>query len=140
MNEGSGSPVVSSTRGFARLGEWCARRPGRFIASSLAVLLVIAAIPSTLHTTFNDNVNLSGTQASTGLVVLGHNVPGVAMSSRLVVFHSTSHLTDHESTIVNTVARLSRVAHVVAASNPWMSDSVSREGLSAMSTLSFDVP
>jgi RND superfamily putative drug exporter len=103
-------------------------------------LLVVTAIASTLHATFDDNVTLSGTQANTGLVVLAHNVPGVAASSGLVVFHSTSPLTNHESTIVDAVARLSRVAHVVAASNPWTSNSLSRDGLTALSSLSFDVP
>ncbi len=124
---------------LARLGESCARRPGVVIATWIAALLVIGGVAANLHATFKDNVTLSGTQADTGLNVLARNVPRVAASSGLVVFHSATALEDQQPNVVDALSQLSHVDHVIAVSNPWTTASVSPDAHTAMSTLSFNV-
>ncbi|NNN07859.1 MAG: MMPL family transporter [Acidimicrobiaceae bacterium] len=126
-------------RGLARLGEACARRPWRVIGSWLAALIVIAGISGSLHATFSDNVTLSGTQANTGLVILTNNVPGIAASAGLVVFHSATPVINEQSSIVEALSKLTKVIDVTGVSNPWSSGSVSRDGLTATSTINFSV-
>ena len=125
---------------LARLGEWCARHPARVISSWLAALIIIAALASSLHATFNDNVTLSGTQANTGLEMVAKNIPGLAASTGLVVFHSTTSLSADHALILRAVTTLSHVSHVLAASDPWSKGALSRDAHTAMTTLSFDMP
>ncbi len=127
------------TGGLTRLGEWCARRKWWVAASWLVVLVMIAGLAGSLHATFSDNVTLSGTQSNTGLTLLTANVPDVAMSSGLVVFHSATPLKSQRSRIVASLDQLARVTDVTRVSDPWNSRSVSPDGLTALSTIDFDV-
>ena len=123
-----------------RLGEWCARRPRRVVATWVLVVAALSVFAGSLHANFNDNVTLNGTQAATGFDVLARSFPTGPASSGLVVFHSRSPLTRARTSIEQAVEQLSHVTHVTGASNPWTSATVSRDATTAYSTLSFDVP
>lgn len=137
-NEQITDQLAPPVRGLARLGEWCARRTWWVIASWLVALVAITGFSSGLHATFSDNVTLSGTQSNTGLTILTKNVPGIAVSSGLIVFHSATTLQNQQSLVVESLNKLAQVTHVTGVSNPWSSGSVSHDGLTATSTINFD--
>ncbi len=133
-------PEEAPIRGLASLGEWCARRPWRVIATWLLALGVLAGVAGSLHASFSDNVKLSGTQANSGFQVIGENFPGAAASTGLVVFRSPSPLIRQRSLIESAVTSLGSVTHVLSATDPFSATSVSRSGLVAYSSVGFDVP
>ena len=91
--------------------------------------------------TFNDNVDLPGTQAYTGLQLLRANEPAAGGYAGRVVFHVASgSLRSDQSAIDETVTRLSGLPHVLSASNPLAggSSALSADGRTAYSTVHFD--
>ena len=136
----SATTISVDARGLARWGEWCARRPWRVLAAWVMALLVVASVSASLHATFNDNVTLNGTQANTGLELLAQDFAGAPASSGLVVFSSTTPVSNHQTTITSVVSRLAHVSHVLSATDPFREGGVSPSGLVAYSSLGFDVP
>ncbi len=126
---------------LSRIGSSGARHPKRRIAVWLIGLLAILAIAASAGGTFSDKVELSGTQAHTGLQLLQEHDKAAAGFSGQVVFHSPSGtLAATSSQIEEVIRELQKLPHVESASNPLASGSgqLSADGKIAYSSVHFD--
>lgn len=133
------SPHASRVTGLTRWGQWCARRPFYVLGAWLVAIVIVTTTSASLHTTFSDNVTLSGTQVVIGQRVLARDVPGTPASSGVIVFSSTLPLTRDQPTLSTALTTLRSTTDVTSVSNPFTSSAVSRNGLVAYSNLGFAV-
>jgi len=68
-----------------RIGRTCARRPGRTIGMWLVVLIAALTGHHAISSVYQNNINLAGTQASTGFALLRHDDPKASGYTGLVV-------------------------------------------------------
>ena len=146
MSSGSAaSGSADAARGpgrLAALGRGCARRPGRVIAAWLLALVASVAVSQLAGGAFNDNVELSGTQANAGLKLLAANDKDAGGHVGQVVFHVPSgSLRSEEAQIEQAVASLRQLPHVQGASDPLAkgSSTISADARTAYSSVHFDV-
>jgi len=145
VSEPSGSTPRGGGRGqpaLRRLGAACGRHPWRTLAVWLLVLAALFTGSRHLGATYSDNVNLSGTQSNTGLNLLTANDQGAGGYSGLVVIKANSGtLASHSAQVNTSVADLSRLPHVLSATNPLSKSApaVSANGTIGYSTVQFNV-
>ena len=145
LSEPSGSTPRRGGRGqpaLRRLGAACGRHPWRTLAVWLIVLVALFTGSRHLGATYSDNVNLSGTQSSAGLNLLTANDQGAGGYSGLVVIKADSGtLASHSAQVNESVADLSRLPHVLSATNPLSgsASAVSANGTIGYSTVQFNV-
>ncbi|MBW4030240.1 MAG: MMPL family transporter [Acidobacteria bacterium] len=128
-----------SSRGLARWGQWCARRPLYVIGAWFVAIVVAALSASALHTTFRDSVSLSGTQAAIGQRVLARDVAGTVASTGVIVFSSPTALSSQHSAITRALATVTTLEDVATTSDPFTATSLSANGLVAYSNVGFRV-
>jgi RND superfamily putative drug exporter len=120
----------------------CGAHPWRVLAVWAVLLAGVLAASAALGATYSNNVDLSGTQASTGLNLLEAHSPGVSGYSGLVVFNAQSGtLASNSTQLEDSVTALGGLPHVVSASNPLSQSAptVSANGEIGYSTLQFNV-
>ena len=125
-----------------RLGLACGGHPWRVLAVWAVLLAGLLAASNALGATYSNDVDLSGSQSTTGLNLIEANSPGTGGYSGLVVFHAQSGTLQSNSTqIEDSVTNLGKLAHVVSASNPLSSSAptVSPDGTIGYSTVQFNV-
>ncbi|MGO9488796.1 MAG: MMPL family transporter [Solirubrobacteraceae bacterium] len=126
---------------MGRIGAACARLPRRTIALWLLVLVAAVAVAKLAGGTFNDKVELSGTQAYAGLQLLDQNDKGAGGHAGQVVFHLASgSLESKRAQIEDSIEELRRLEHVESASDPLAKEAgtLSADGRTAYSTVHFD--
>ncbi len=140
----SNPPGHAPTRAplLQRIGTSCARHPLVVLGTWLVVLVAVVAGGRAAGSVFSDNVNLGGTQANTGFMLLQAHDPAASGYSGLVVLHATKGTVSADSAAIEqSVASLAKLPHVVSASDPLSSTSpaVSGDGSIAYSNVHFDV-
>lgn len=124
---------------LGRIGAGCARRPWWVLAGWLVLLISIAA-NGRFGGEFSDDVQLSGTQASTGLDLLKASAPTAGGYSGKIVLHASSGpIASERDAVESSVAALRTVAHVLSVSDPLASGNVSADGGIAVATVNVDV-
>ncbi len=126
---------------LSRIGSSGARHPRRRIAAWLIGLAAMLVIANSAGGTFSDKVELSGTQAHAGLVLLEQHDKAAAGFVGLVVFHKSSgSLSSNREQIEQVVGELRKLPHVESASDPLASGSgqLSADGKIAYSSVHFD--
>jgi RND superfamily putative drug exporter len=111
------------------------------VAVWLLALVAAVAIAATAGGTFSDKVELTGTQANTGLKLLNENEKGAGGHTGQIVFHvSSDSVSAKQSEIEAAVAEVRKLPHVESASDPLAKESgtVSQDGRTAYSTVHFD--
>ena len=102
-----------------RLGSGCARHPRRVAAAWVAALVAVVALSRAFGGVYSDDINLTGTESSTGRVLLTAHDPSAGGYVGRVVLHTPTGTIDGiSSQISQTVANLSRLAHVISVTNP----------------------
>jgi RND superfamily putative drug exporter len=127
---------------LASIGAGCARRHRLVIALWLVALVAVGVARNVAGGTFSDKVELSGTQAYSGLKLLNAHEPGAGGYGGLVVFHvAGGKLGEHGPAIESSVQALRELPHVRSASDPLAkgSPSLSADGRTGYSSVSFDV-
>lgn len=127
-----------SLHGLERIGRSSARRPLLVIGIWLLVLVVASIANAAFGGTYQDEVNISGTQAYQGLVLLSQNFKTASGFSGLVVVRSKEgELPSYTSAIQASYANLSALPDVLSVTNPLTpnSGSVSKD----MTTAYFDI-
>jgi RND superfamily putative drug exporter len=141
MNDSSLSVNGRGQPWLQRLGAACGGHPWRVLAVWVAVLAGLLAGSAAVGATYSNNVDLSGTQAATGLSLPQEHSNGAGGYSGLVVFHSLSVTLSAQGTqIEDSVTALGNLPHVTSASNPLSSSNpaVSSNGTIGYSTVQFD--
>jgi len=112
------------------------------IAGWLLAAVALVVIGGITGGTFSDKVELSGTQANTGLQLVDQHDAKAGGSAGQVVFHvSSGTLRAKHAQIEETVSRLGRLDHVTSATNPLAKEStaLSADERTGYSTVHFDV-
>jgi RND superfamily putative drug exporter len=125
-----------------RIGAACGRHPWRTIAVWLLLVAGLLAAARAIDATYSNNVDLSGTQSSTGFNLLQAHDPAAAGYTGLVVMNAGPGMLSSDSSPVNSsVASLGNLPHVLSASNPLAqgSTSLSSNGEIGYSTVQFNV-
>jgi RND superfamily putative drug exporter len=125
-----------------RIGAACGRHPWRTIAVWLILVAGLLAGARAIDATYSNNVDLSGTQSSTGFNLLQAHDPAAAGYTGLVVMNAGPGMLSSDSSQVNSsVASLGNLPHVLSASNPLAqgSTSLSSNGEIGYSTVQFNV-
>ena len=141
LQEPAGAIEPRRWRGLGALGAGCARHPRAAIAAWLVLLVVMVALSSALGATFNDNVNLSGTQSNTGLSLLDANEPSAGGYSGQIVIHlATGSLSSDRAGIDGSLAKVGKLPHVLSVTDPLTqgSPALSQDGRTAYATVQFD--
>jgi RND superfamily putative drug exporter len=124
------------------MGAACGRHPWRIIAIWLVLLAALLGAAQALNATYSNSVNLSGTQANTGLSLLQAHDPAASGYTGLVVMNAGSgSLASYSSQVNSSVTSLSQLPHVLSASNPLAqgSTSLSASGAIGYSTMQFNI-
>jgi RND superfamily putative drug exporter len=100
-----------------RIGRTCARRPGRTIGIWLVVLIAALAGHHAISSVYQNNINLAGTQASTGFALLTHDDPKASGYTGLVVVTGKD-LASQSSALDESEHNLSKLKDVITVSNP----------------------
>ncbi len=138
---GTAAQPLSRPGRLAELGGVCAARPRVVIGAWVLILIAVVLIARVAGGTFSDKVELSGTQAYTGLKLLDANEPKAGGYTGQIVFHAaTAGVRAGEGAIEQTVANLQALPHVLSVSNPFAngSSAISPDGQTAFSTVHFD--
>jgi RND superfamily putative drug exporter len=107
---------------LARIGTFCARRPGRVLAAWLLAAIALLAGSHLAGGTYSDQVRLGGTQASAGLGLLQAHDPAAGGYTGLVVVDDPhGAMSQQASTVSAAAAALGRLPHVLAARDPLAS-------------------
>jgi putative drug exporter of the RND superfamily len=125
-----------------RLGASSGRHPWRVLVIWIIMLAALFAGAKHLGAVYSDNVDLSGTQSSTGLTLLQQHAKGTGGYSGTVVYQAGSGtLASHSAQIDDSVAALSKLPHVTSVTNPLSpsSPAVSANGQIGYSTMEFNV-
>jgi RND superfamily putative drug exporter len=118
----------------------CVRRPWLVLATGLVLLLAAVAADRLAGGRYADNFSLPGSQSNTGLSLLREHHPGAGGFSSQVVFHlDKGSLVSGRDRVERSVARIGRLPHVLATSDPLSRTGISRDGRTAYSTIHFDV-
>ncbi len=126
---------------LARVGTACARRPFVTFAIWLLALVATLGLSKKVGATFSDNINLSGTQAHTGQILLAAGDPAASGYSGLIVMHLASgELNSKSSAIGQALKNVQSLPHVLSVTNPLapQSPAYSRDGHTAYATVQFD--
>jgi RND superfamily putative drug exporter len=126
---------------LARIGRTCASHPGWTVGAWVALLVLMVALRGTLDGTFNDNVNLSGTQAATGQNLLDASEPQAGGYAGEIVMHvAAGALTAKTSAIDASLSKVKALPHVISVSDPLAqgSTALSPDGRTAFATVQFD--
>ena len=126
-----------------RLGAVCGAHPWRVLAVWAVVLIALFAGSRQLGATYSDNVNLSGTQANTGLTLLQAHSKGAGGYSGTVVYKAAGPgaLAADTAQVDDSVRALGQLPHVISVTNPLSpgSPAVSANGEIGYSTIEFNV-
>ncbi|PWJ53769.1 putative drug exporter of the RND superfamily [Quadrisphaera granulorum] len=136
------APTPAPPRGLFRIGEASARHPYRVLAMWLLAVVAAAVANVLAGGTFNDDIDLSGTQSHTGAELLTASDPAAGGSGGKVVFHVESgSLQADAPQIQAAVSELGTLPHVLSASDPFSATAptVSPDGRTAYTTVQFDV-
>jgi putative drug exporter of the RND superfamily len=124
-----------------RIGSACSRRPLWTIGVWLLALVAAVALRHAAAGTFNDDVNLSGTQAYAGLRLLDAYEPAAGGYSGQIVLRSAhGRLTAEQGAIESSLGAVGGLPHVVSVSDPLAAGSpaISANGQIAYATVHFD--
>src|SRR5487761_2074084 len=127
--------------GLGAVGAGCARHPRTTIAAWLALLVLAVLLRGTVGGIFSDNVNLPGTQTTTGLNLLGANEPAAGGYSGQIVLHvAYGTLTKEHSAIEQSFADIRKLSHVLSVTDPLATGSpgLSIDWRTANATVQFD--
>ena len=128
-------------RGLAAIGVACARHPRITIGLWLILVLATVVVRHAAGGTFNDKVDLPGTQANTGLNLIDQNEPSLGGYSGQIVLHvAGGELRSQQSQIESSLTDVRKLPHVLSASDPFASGSaaISADGRIGYSTVQFD--
>ena len=115
----------TSFRGLERIGRASARKPLIVIGAWLLILLLTIAANRAFGGIYQDNVDISGTQAAQGLALLSQNYRSVSGYSGLVVIHADKGvLPSYSGAIKSSYANLAKLPDVLSVSYPLSPDSI----------------
>jgi len=118
--EASPGPAAMEPRSLLnRIGTHCGRHPFVVFATWAVVLAAVITASHVAGGTYSDNVNLAGTQANTGLVLLKDYDTAASGYAGTVVVHATHGTVAADAGPVDkTVANLTALPHVVSVTDP----------------------
>jgi RND superfamily putative drug exporter len=141
-DSGAGAPSEVPRGALASIGAACARRHWIVIGLWLLALLATGVARNAAGGAFSDKVELSGTQAYSGLQLLNAHEPAAGGYAGQIVFHVPSgSVSAQRDAIESSLESIRGLAHVRSVSDPFGkgSTAVSADGRTAYSTVSFDV-
>jgi len=110
---------TNQIRGLERIGQASARRPLVVIGIWVVLLLTTIAGNRTFGGTYQDNVNLTGTQADKGLTLLSQNDKAISGFSGLIVIHSSHNsLQERASAIQTSYVALTKLPDIRSVNYP----------------------
>jgi RND superfamily putative drug exporter len=122
------------TRLLYRSGRWAAAHPWRALATWLLLLGALLGAAGAVGGTTQENWDVPGARAQTGIEMLREHVPGAGNAYARVVVHDQAPLAP--ATLESLAGRLGALDHVVAVSPPtWSQD---RD--TAVLEVGYDVP
>jgi RND superfamily putative drug exporter len=124
-----------------RLGRVSARHPLRTLGIWVVIAFALIALSGSLGGEPVDNFRLPNSDAQRGLDVLERNFRTESGSSAYVVFNSRRGDLRRDTSrrdIAVVLARVGRLPHVVAVSDPFTTDAVSRDGTIALTEVRYD--
>ncbi len=105
--------------GLERIGRASARRPALVVGIWLLLLILTVVCDRAVGGTYQDNVDISGTQAYKGLMLLTQNYKPASGYSGLVVIHSkTGTLPNYSGAIETSYAELTKLPDVLSVGYP----------------------
>ena len=105
--------------GLERIGRASARRPALVVGIWLLLLILTVVCDRAVGGTYQDNVDISGTQAYKGLMLLTQNYKPASGYSGLVVIHSkTGTLPNYSAAIETSYAELTKLPDVLSVGYP----------------------
>ncbi len=125
-----------------RIGCACAARPRRVLACWLVLVAALAVVAGSHGGTFNDNVELPGSQAYQGLQLLERHERSAGGHTGLIVMYvSSGTLQAHGQEIESSLHAVSKLEHVIAVSDPLADGSaaLSADGRTGYATVHFAV-
>ena len=121
------------------LGRWCAKRPWRIVAAWALALILATAANSALGGTYSDNFTLPSSPSEQGAALLKAHDRGQGGQGGQLVFTVRSGTLDPDRpAIEQAVTAMRATPHVLSASDPFGSGSVSANGRTAVATVHFD--
>ena len=138
----SGGPALAEEppRGLRRIGVGAARHPVTVIVSWLVVLVALFIGQHLYGGTYSDNISLPSTQAQVGANLLTANDPAASGYGGLVVLHApVGTVAARQAAVGQSVAALTRLPHVLSASDPLApgSPALSADGRTAYISVQF---
>lgn len=124
------------TRILYRLGRSTAAHPWRTISAWIVVVVVAFGLAGAVGGTFQDDYNVEGAQAQTGVEQLRAHIPGGGGATAQVVVHDTAGDTLDAADLNALTERLGGIDHVSFVAPPRMSE----DGDTALVYLEYDVP
>ena len=125
-----------------RLGTWCARHGFVVLVLWLVALGGVQAAQHAFGGTYSDDFSLPGTQSNEGAAVLKAHSPAAGGTSSTVVLHDAkAPLTQESQQVGEVVSSLSKLPHVLSATNPLdpSSGALSKDGKTGYITVRFNV-
>ena len=119
-----------------RLGRATAAHPWRTISAWLVLAAAVFALSGAAGGTPQDNWDIPGAKAQTGIELLREHTPGAGNASARVVVHDRDGSALRPTAVTDLTASLARMDHVVAVSAPR----TSADGDTAVLTVQYDVP
>ncbi len=125
-----------------RIGRACAGAPRIVLACWIVFVIALALVARSQGGTFNDNVDLPGSQAFKGLQLLEAHEPTAGGHTGLIVMHVPSGtLQQHSRQIDSSLHAVAGLEHVLSVSEPLAqgSTTLSADGRTAYATVHFNV-
>ncbi|MFL6153936.1 MAG: MMPL family transporter [Ornithinibacter sp.] len=119
-----------------RLGRTTAAHPWRTISAWLVLAAAVFALAGATGGTPQDDWDIPGARAQTGIELLREHTPGAGNASARVVVHDRDGSALSPTVVTDLTARLSGMDHVVVVAPPR----TSADGDTAVLTVQYDVP
>src|SRR5215213_4744454 len=125
-----------------RIGDATARRPWTTVGAWAVLAVLVAVLSGAVGGTFADDFSAPGSESAQAQDLLEERFPAVAGGSGVAVFavDEGEQLADHGTEIAAALARVARVEHVAAVTDPFATDRVSDDGRVGYAEIALDVP
>jgi len=133
-------PTSAPPRGWlAGIGGWCARHAWPVIAAWVVVLVGATIGQHALGGTYTDDFNLPGSPSVVGINLLQAHEPAAGGQGGQIVFAvGSGTLADQHQAIETSIQNVSKLPHVLSASDPLSTATTSTDGRTAYSAVQFD--
>ncbi|MCW2961699.1 MAG: hypothetical protein JWM90_2086 [Thermoleophilia bacterium] len=124
-----------------RLGRFSARHRAWVVAAWLAVLVALGSTAALVNPSSSESFSIPGTESQEAIDLLADRMPGAEGAAGRIVFAAADgeEITTRRVEIEAAIAAIAEAPHVISASNPFATRSVSEDGRVALAQVQWDV-